>query len=207
MAAPRCRRRRRLSDPPAQFPAARPAGLRLRSLAGTFHRLDGDPPDAWSWEPFQEPRHRFDSAAGLVRVRYASTTRVGAARERYRDTDSFVPADHASHHLVTLTGRVRVLDLRREATLDALGLDDQISTSRAADWWDAAHRLTDAAVGWWGDRVHGFLYRSRTTPERSTNLVFLSNAPLEATSVPLGGAADYLDELVVAAGFTVDFPY
>ena len=33
-------------------------------------------------------------------------------------------------HLTELTGPIHVIDLRRDQTLDALGLDDQVSTSR-----------------------------------------------------------------------------
>jgi hypothetical protein len=108
---------------------------------------------------------------------------------------------------VTLTGRVRALDLRQERVLDELQLDDQISTSRADPWWDAAHRLTDAARQWWGDHVEGIVYRSRTTPETSTNLAFFAHAPLAGVSVPLDASVGLLDRLVLARAFTVDFAY
>jgi hypothetical protein len=140
-------------------------------------------------------------------VRYAARSEEGAARERYRDTGSLIPADHATHSLVTLTGRVRALDLRQERVLDGLQLDDQISTSRADPWWDAAHRLTDAARHWWGHRVEGIVYRSRTTPETSTNLALFARAPLAGASVPLETRADLLNRLVLTRQFTVDFAY
>lgn len=108
---------------------------------------------------------------------------------------------------MTLTGRARVLDLRNEDVLDALGLDDQISTSRADPWFHAAHRLTDAVRTWWGDHIEGIAYRSRTTPETSTNLAFLEHAPLIAASIPLLQCGELLDRLVVARGFAIDFPY
>ena len=140
-------------------------------------------------------------------MRYAARSDEGAARERYRDSGSYIPAEHAGHHLVTLTGRVRVLDVRNEDVLDALGLDDQISTSRADPWFDAAHRLTDAVRGWWGNHVQGIVYRSRTTPETSTNLAFFENAPLQGTSVALAQCSNLLDRLVIGRGFTIDFTY
>jgi len=118
-----------------------------------------------------------------------------------------IPADHAEHSLVTLTGRIRVLDLRQEPVLDALHLDDQISTSRSDPWWDAAHHLTDSVRDWWGERVEGIVYRSRTTPETSPNLAFFAHAPLVGTSVPLVTRPDLLDRLVLTRGFTVDFGY
>lgn len=157
--------------------------------------------------PFAEPRYRYDSAAGSWRVRYAARSEEGAARERYRDSGSLIPVDHADHQLVALTGRVRVLDLRNEDILDALGLDDQISTSRADPCFNAAHRLTDAARAWWGDRIEGIAYRSRTTPETSTNLAFFEHAPLTGKSTPLAQCTGLLDRLVLARGFTVEFPY
>ncbi len=161
----------------------------------------------WRWAPFAEPKYRFDSATGACRVRYAARSDEGAARERYRDSGSFISADHAGHHLATLTGRVRVVDLRNEDVLDALELDDQISTSRANPRFDAAHRLTDAARGWRGARIEGLAYRSRTTPETSTNLAFFEHAPLAGTSVALAECGEFLDRLVVGRGFAVDFAY
>jgi hypothetical protein len=140
-------------------------------------------------------------------VRYAARSDEGAARDRYRDSGSLIPADHATHSFVTLTGRIRVLDLRQERVLDALLLDDQISTSRSDPWWDAAHRLTDAVQQWWGDYVQGIVYRSRTTPETSTNLAFFRHAPLHGTSAPLATRPDLLDRLVLTRGFAVDFAY
>lgn len=181
--------------------------MRLISLPGPFFRIDSQPVGTWSWAPFAEPTYRFDPATGACRVRYAARSDEGVARERYRDSGSYIPAEHAGHHLVTLTGRVRVLDLRNEDELDALGLDDQISTSRADPWFHAAHRLTDAARSWWGDHIEGLAYRSRTTPETSTNLAFFEHAPLEGTSLPLADCGELLDRLVVGRGFTVDFTY
>jgi hypothetical protein len=100
-----------------------------------------------------------------------------------------------------------LLDLRNEDMLDSLHLDDQISTSRADPWFDAAHRLTDAARGWWGDRIEGIAYRSRTTPETSTNLAFFEHAPLDGTSVLLTECGELLDRLIVGRGFAVEFAY
>lgn len=177
------------------------------SIPVPFFRFDTQPYGSWNWAPFPEPRYRFDSAAAFWRVRYAARTDEGAARERYRDSGALIPADHATHSVVALTGRVRVLDLRQERVLDELHLDDQISTSRADPWWDAAHRLTDSVCEWWGEHVHGIVYRSRTTPESSTNLAFFAHAPLAGTSVPLGTHSNLLDRLVLTRGFTVDFAY
>lgn len=177
------------------------------SIPGPFFRIEAQPHAGWSWVPRPDPLYRLDSAAGLWRVRYAAKSDEGAARERYRDSGSLIPVDHATHSLVTLTGRVRVLDLRQERVLDELQLDDQISTGRTDPWWGAAHRLTDSVREWWGEHVHGIVYRSRTTPETSTNLAFFAHAPLAGSSTQLDACADLLDRLVLTRGFTVDFPY
>jgi RES domain len=180
----------------------RPPGLRLVRLEGPFYRFDRTPSSAWDWTPHPTPRYRFDSS--LVRVRYAATTAHGAARERYRDTGSYIPPDHAGHYLVTLTGALSVLDLRKDAILDALGLDDRISTGHETDIWHRAQHLTELALGWFGERLEGIVYRSRTTPETSANLAFFSHSPLRARSIRLDRARRLLDELIIRHGFTVD---
>jgi hypothetical protein len=177
----------------------------LHRLRGPFYQIDVAPYSRWSWEPHAVPRFRFDSAAGAVRVRYAATAPHGAARERYRDTGSYIPPDHAGHYLVTLTGELRVVDLRREGTLDALELDDRSSTGHEREIWEAAHGLNDLVRQWWGDAVHGVAYRPRTTPETSTNVAFFRHAPLRGRSIRLDRARRLTDELVVGYGFTIDF--
>ncbi len=158
----------------------------------------------WNWQPLAIPHHRFDSATGARRVRYAATTVNGAARERYRDTGRFIPADHAEHHVATLTGELSMLDLRREDVLDALHLDDRISTGREAAVWASCQELSGRVREWWGEDVHALMYRSRTTPQSSANVVFYSHAPLDGVSQVLRGHHDLLDELVLD-GFTIDF--
>lgn len=169
--------------------------------------MDTLPFSQWNWAPHPVPRYRFDSASGAVRVRYAATTPYGAARERYRDAGSFIPTDHAGHYLVTLvaTRPLRVLDLRREAVLDALGLDDRISTGHEPEVWADAQHLIDAAHAWWGPAIHGVAYRSRTTPQSSVNVALIAHAPLTGRSQRLDRARHLLDRLVLRYGFTVDF--
>jgi hypothetical protein len=100
---------------------------------------------------------------------------------------------------------LRVLDLRSESTLDALGLDDRVSTGHEQPVWDAAQQLTDRVLGWWGDAVHGLLYRSRTTPGSSANIAFFARAPLRGRSRTVASSTNLLNELITAHGFTVDF--
>jgi hypothetical protein len=192
------------------FPAARPAGLRRRGLrAGTqLWRIDSTAASRWDWSGFNTPRHRFDPRSGAFRVRYAARSLEGAARERYLDTGRFIPADHRHHHLILLTTErtYRVLDLRSEATLDALGLDDRINTSHDPVVWDTCHRLVDAARDWWPD-LDGVMYRSRTTPASSANVAFFSLNGLRATSRPLHRCITELDDLVLRHRFTIGFDY
>jgi hypothetical protein len=194
-----------------QFSAGRPAGLRRRSLpAGTgLWRIDATEPDQWDWDGFPTPLFRFDPASGAFRSRYASTSIDGAAREWYLDTGRLIPADHAGHYLVrlTVTRPLKVLDLRTQANLDALDIDDRINASHEEQVWDACHRLADAVRGWWDDH-DGIVYRSRTAPQTSHNIALFSLGGLTVEdSRPLDACVDELDNLVLQAGFTIEFPY
>jgi hypothetical protein len=102
-------------------------------------------------------------------------------------------------------GDIDALDLRHDRNLDALGLDDQINTSRAPAVWDACRRLVEHVHDWYGDRCDGIVYRSRTTPERSANLAFFSHARLTARRLgSLGDQAGLLAACVLSDGFAVE---
>jgi len=195
---------------PLALPADRPDGLGLLGLpTGTqLWRIDAHPPEDWTWDPFPTPLHRFDPADGSFRTRYASTRFYGAARERYLDTGRYVPASHADHHVVELTATrpFRVLDLRNEAKLDLLGLDDRISTSHEPAVWDAAHLLAERARRWW-DRIDGIAYRARTTPSSTSNIAFWSIDGCTAASRRLHECTAELDDLVLRRDFTLDFDW
>jgi hypothetical protein len=190
----------------ARFPDGRPVGLRRRSITvGTeIWRADATEPGEWTWDGFLEPRYRFDPASGNFRTRYAGTTLVGAFRERYRATGLMIPSDHATHHLVRLVAarNLRVLDLRTEKNLDALQVDDQISTGQRAEVWETCHRLADAVRRWWED-LDAVVYRSRPTPETSANFAFFSNESFEVQSHVLAERTDVLTGLVLRHGFTI----
>lgn len=190
------------------FPLWRPAGLSRRALpAGTqLWRIDTQAPAIWDWSGFANPRHRFDPQSGGFRVRYASRSFVGTARERYRDSGMFIPADHAAHHLVKLvaTRRLSVLDLRTERNLNVLALDDQINTSHHPRVWSSCHNLCDAIRRWWPD-LDAIVYRSRTTPASSVNIAFFATAGFATESRALASRPDVLVDLVLRQGFTVDW--
>jgi hypothetical protein len=163
-------------------------------------------PAQWTWQGFAQPRYRFDPASGEFRTRYAATSLIGAFRERYRGTGSVVPADHADHRLVRLvTARsLRLLDLRTERNLDALDIDDQISTGQHESVWTTCQGLVDAARVWWPD-LDAIVYRSRTTPSVSANYAFFGLDGLTHESWPLAQRPDVLVDLVLRNGFTVDW--
>lgn len=125
-------------------------------------------------------------------------------RERFDRDERRIDAVALRMHLVELTGAVQVLDLRRDRTLDALGLDDQINTSRAPGVWAACHQLADLVHDWFGARCDGIAYRSRTTPQQSANLAFYAHAPLAARDLgPLAAQQNLLAECVLSDGFTI----
>ncbi|UQX12083.1 RES domain-containing protein [Candidatus Mycobacterium methanotrophicum] len=193
----------------APLPDARPTGLRGRRVgAGAeLWRVEAVAPAQWTWTGFPHPRFRFDPESGAFRTRYAASTLVGAFRERYRPTGLMIPADHAGHHLVRLVAarHLRVLDLRTEANLDVLGVDDQISTGRHSDVWQTCHRLADAVKRWWPppDTLDALAYRPRTTPETSVNYAFFAPEAFSASSRPVEARVDVLTNLVLRHGFTV----
>lgn len=207
-----------MPDLPAGYlaspPDTRPAGLRRRRVnAGTeLWRVDATEPERWTWDGFPEPRYRFDPTSGAFRTRYASGTLAGAFRERYRPTGLMIPADHATHHLVRLVAarHLRVLDLRTERNLDALGVDDQISTGQHPAVWATCQRLADAVRSWWPgpadpDTLDALVYRPRTTPETSVNFAFFATVAFTVESSPLAERPDVLADLVLHHGFTVSF--
>jgi hypothetical protein len=195
---------------PIVLPHDRPQGLHLRGYpTGTqFWRLEATDPAAWTWAGFPAPKYRFDPTSGAFRSRYAATSQPGAARERYDDTGRFVEAGHAEHFLVILTCArpFRYLDLRNEKVLDLLGLDDRVSTTHEEEIWTACHDLADFVHGWWG-QVDGIVYRSRTTPQTSSNVAFWSTDGLNVVGEHLVDCAAVLDDLILRHGFTVDFDY
>jgi hypothetical protein len=191
----------------ADIPAALPAGLRLSSLDVEWWRLDAQSPADWDWEPFATLRGRFDPDPGTARVRYAARTLRGAFRERYADTRRVIRDSDARTQVVRLSGRVRVLDLRTESVLDALGVDDEISTGRDPRVLHAGRVLCARLVEWYGPRIHGLVYRSRTTPASSANLAFFAQAPLAASAEgTVSDQQDLLAALIADDAFRVEVP-
>ena len=185
---------------------ARPAGLRSRRTNAGIElwRVEATHPSKWAWTGFAQPRYRFDPASGSFRARYAATQLVGAFRERYRPTGLVMPSDHIDHHLVRLvaTRPLRVLDLRTERNLDALQVDDQISTGQHPAVWATCHQLADASRAWWSD-LDAIVYRSRTTPESSVNYALFSSKAFTMHAWRLGSRSDILAQLILRQAFTI----
>ena len=196
---------------PLALPVDRPEGLSLLGLptGSTFWRIDAEPPEAWTWDGFPSPRHRFDPADGSFRTRYASTRFYGAARERYLDSGRYVPAEHADHHVVALlatpaASACSTCATSASSTSSASTIASAPATSHAV--WATAHLLAQRAHGWW-DRIDGIAYRARTTPSSTSNLAIWTIDGCTASSPPLQDCTEELDDLVLRRDFTIDFPW
>lgn len=175
-------------------------------------RIDGTAPTGWTWDGFAAARHRFDPSTGRFRVRYAASTPVAAARERFPDRT--ITAADGYLHLVTLTAHPSALHLTRQVNLDALGLDDRISTGRldtpgpTGDPLVATcQQLADLAYDWWQGEPPPIVYRTRSVP-RARSLAFSSNIPWDQTdSAPLRNATALLAQLALHHGFIIPDPW
>jgi len=167
-------------------------------------------PDAWDWTPYRAPRGRFDPLSGRFRVRYAANRPTAAARERF--PERALTATDGDLWLVALDGLPAALHLTRQATLDALGLDDRVSTGRLdvdrrlapdpllATCGQLADRLSD----WWDGRPPPLVYRTRTMPAEGRSLAFGLHCGYRVRSArPLRQATALHAWLVLQAGFTV----
>jgi hypothetical protein len=143
-------------------------------------------------------------------VRYAANLAVVAARERFPgrmitevDGDSWV---------VRIDSAPPPLHLTHQSNLDALNLDDRVSTGRINPTsrsdpdplLETCGRLADAVYDWWGGSPPPLLYRSRTVPSTGRSIAFSEWASVRAGVVGrLRDAASLQTELVLRAGFTV----
>ena len=146
--------------------------------------------------PGEQPIH-YRRDRKLLAERTRCRRRPSAANGQ-RQLRLVVERHPAARHL-------RVLDLRTEANLDVLGVDDQINTGQHPDVWATCHRLADAVKRWWPepDALDAVVYRPRTTPETSINYAFFALEPFTYESWPLAERADVLTDLVLRHSFTV----
>lgn len=115
-----------------------------------------------------------------------------------------------------LRGFPAVVNLTHQRVLDALGLDDRISTGRISTGriggghrhpdplLETSGRLADALFDWWAGQPPPLVYRTRTMPAAGRSLAFGAWAPVELATVRrLRLAAALHAHLVLQAGFTV----
>jgi hypothetical protein len=114
--------------------------------------------------------------------------------------------------LVRLAAMPAGLRLTRQTTLDALGLDDRVSTGRIDlgsrrrpdPLLDTCGRLADAVYDWWDGRPPPLVYRTRTMPEVGRTIAFTEwTSPRVESAGRLRDAAALHAYLVLGAGFTV----
>lgn len=187
----------------------RPSGLRLHKAPGPWWRLDAERPDDWQWNGFDVARHRFDPPSGRFRVRYAANDPVAAARERFPGR-MLTTADRGLA-LVRLDGAPRALHLTRQATLDALGLDDRASTGRldppvaagSDPLLSTCQAVSDAVWDWWEGTPPPLVHRTRTVPA-ARSMAFTRTTRWDGiASRPLQEAVGLLVLLVTRHAFTV----
>lgn len=182
--------------------------MRLAAAVGPWWRIDGAEPAVWTWEPFPAARHRFDPPSGRFRARYAARTPTAAARERF-PSRTLTEAD-GWLRLVRLDGTPSALHLTRRSILDALGLDDRVSTGRLHElgvFGDpllaAAQELSDAVYDWWDTSPPPLVYRTRSTPS-ARSIAFTRTVSWDTTSSGLlRDAVGLLVQIVTRHGFTV----
>lgn len=160
--------------------------------------------------PHPSPNGRFDPVTGRFRVRYAANSTAAAARERFPARN--VTDGDGELWVVGLSSMPSVLNLTHQANLDALGLDDRISTGRIAlgartdpdSLLDASGRLADAVYDWWEQDPPPLVYRTRSTPAQGRSIAFTQGAGGHVVSTGrLADATALHVHLVLRAGFTV----
>jgi hypothetical protein len=155
---------------------------------------------------FGAPRHRFDPPSGRFRVRYAANRADAAALERF-PARTITGAD-GDIQLVLLHGRPAALHLTRQANLEALKLDDRVSTGRLDDTDDdpllaTSQALSDAVYDWWDTKPPPLVYLARSMPS-ARSVAFTASTGWDAiTSWPLREATTLLAHLVIRRDFTV----
>lgn len=143
-------------------------------------------------------------------MRYGANRPATAARELFA-TRNLTEAD-GELWLVALDSFPSALNLTRQGNLDALGLDDRVSTGRIDTdqrrdpdpLLETCGQLSDAVFDWWGGSPPPLLYRARTMPATGRSIALGRWASPRATRVgQLHEAVALLSYLVLRAGFTV----
>jgi hypothetical protein len=139
-------------------------------------------------------------------VRYAANRVDAAALERF-PARTITEAD-GDIRLVRLHGSPSTLHLTRQDSLNALELDDCVSTGRldgsgADPLLATSQALSDAVYDWWGTAPPPLVYRTRSTPSARSLAFTATTAWDTTTSRPLRQARSLLAHLVIRRDFTV----
>jgi hypothetical protein len=114
--------------------------------------------------------------------------------------------------LVRLGAMPAGLRLTHQTILDALGLDDRVSTGRIDvsrrrqpdPLLNTCGRLVDAVYDWWDGHAPPLVYRTRTMPEVGRTIAFTEwTSPRVVSAGRLRAATALHAYLVLGAGFTV----
>jgi hypothetical protein len=139
-------------------------------------------------------------------VRYAANRVDAAALERF-PARNITEAD-GDIQLVGLHGSPSALHLTRQDILEALELDDRVSTGRLDDsgadpLLATSQALSDAVYDWWATTPPPLVYRTRSMPS-ARSIAFTATTVWDTiTSRPLRQARSLLAHLVIQRDFTV----
>jgi hypothetical protein len=104
------------------------------------------------------------------------------------------------------------LHLTHQSNLDALNLDDRISTGRIDvtsrrdpdPLLETCGRLADSVFDWWEGTPPPIVYRTRSMPDPGRSIAFMQWTPCQVASVrQLREATALHAHLVLEAGFSV----
>lgn len=165
-------------------------------------------PEQWAWKAYPTARHRFDPTSGRFRVRYAASSPVAAAAERFPSRRLAEP--HGDLWLVELTGPPAALHLTHQTNLDALGLDDRINIGRLDDHGpggdpllSTSQSLADAVWDWWEGSPPPLVYRTRSVPSARSIAFSQTTAWQRMAVAPLRAASALTVRLVTHHGFDI----
>jgi hypothetical protein len=138
-------------------------------------------------------------------VRYGANRVDAAALERFPGRT--ITEGDGDVQLVCLEGSPPALHLTHQGNLEALGLDDRISTGRLDEGPDPllAHSqvLSDAVYDWWDAAPPPLVYRTRAMPSARSIAFTVMTGWDTITSRPLREATLLLAHLVIHRDFTV----
>lgn len=186
----------RLGRPPGESLRRQWAELEVLEWRAPLWRIQkGAEPN---YRIYENPRYRFDAPGGQYAAVYTNDSWLGVFGEVYVDRRGRrMGMGDRSLHLVRITaGRpLRIVDLRSNKTLSALGLDARISTGEDYEvcqtWALALHGAFP--------EIDGLRYAPRKAGEEFSNAVLFAGRCADALAYSSQGRLEELDEVVLAA--------